>query len=332
MTGRTVLLGILVSVLCLESAGALTIKIGSSAPEGSPWDLALDAMATEWAEITDNRVQVRIYPGGSVGNEADVLRKVRIGQLQGAVVTLGGLTSISSDMLIFCLPLFIRNDTELDYVLDIMQPELLNIIEDKGFSLIAWQTAGWVRPFAKKPVLYPEDLKAFKLALPIDNAAFIQAWKSIGYHIVQITSNEYMTALQTGMVEALINPPLVTASFQWFALANHMCEIDLAPLVGGLVIDNRVWSRIPEEYRSKLLQAAHDTIYPLHDATAGLTEQAIRLMEENGLVSYSVDEEVMTAWITDLTRSYNRIIGVSIDPDFFSEMEAHLESFRRATD
>jgi len=332
MTGRRCLCVLLGMVLFLQSGFGLTIKIGSSAPDHSPWDIALDALAAEWASITGNRVRLQIYPGGSTGNEADNLRKVRIGQLQGAVVTTGGLASISTDMLIFSLPLFIRNDAELDYVLDVMEPELRGIIEEKGFSLIAWQPAGWVRPFAKDPILYPRDLKSFKLALPMSDAAFVQAWKSIGFHIVQITSNEFMTALQTGMIEAFINPALVAASYQWFALAPHMCEIDLAPLVGGLLIDTRVWTRIPEEYRPRLLAAAHDILYPLHETAASLTADAIELMENNGLVAHEIDEGIRQEWVDDLERSYNRIIGTSIDPGLFNEMEEHLEEYRRAHD
>ena len=332
MKGRTLLLIILGLVLTFESGFSLTIKIGSSAPDHSPWDIALDELAAEWAKITNNRVRMRIYPGGSTGNEADNLRKVRIGQLQGAVVTTGGLASISSDMLVFSLPLFIRNDGELDYILDVMEPDLKGIIEGKGFSLIAWQPAGWVRPFAKEAVVYPQDLKSFKLALPMSDAAFVQAWKSIGYHIVQITSNEFMTALQTGMIEAFINPALVAASYQWFALASHMCEIDLAPLVGGLLIDTRVWSRIPEEYRPQLLTAAHEILYPLHQTAASLTGEAINLMEKNGLVSHEVDANILAQWVNDLERSYGRIIGKSIDPGLFNKMEEHLEDYRNSHD
>lgn len=329
MNRRRILCILICFFICGYSSFALTIKIGSSAPAGSPWDDALQDMAAEWSRITDKRVQVQLYPGGSAGNEADVLRKVRIGQLQGAVVTSGGLTAISSDMLIFSLPLFIRSDDELDYILEVMEDDLRIIIEDKGFNLIAWQTAGWVRPFSKEPVIYPEDLKSLKLALPIDDADFVQAWKSIGFHIVQVSSNEFMTALQTNMIEAFIDPALVAASFQWFALAKYMCEINLTPLVGGLVIDKRVWSKIPEEYRPRLLQAAYDSIHPLHDATEGLTDRAIELMKDNGLVSFPVDAEIQLRWIQDLERSYDKIIGSSVDPELFRKMESHLERFRR---
>lgn len=332
MRGRKAFLFILVFMFLIQSGFALTIKIGSSAPEGSPWDMALDEMAAEWARITDNKVRVRIYPGGAAGNEADMLRKVRIGQLQGAAVTSGGLTSISSDMLIFNLPLFIRSDAELDYILDVMGPELRQVMDEKGFAIIEWQTAGWIRPFATEPVRFPRDLKSLKLALPIADDSFVQAWKSIGYHIVNVSSTEYMTALQTGMIQAFVNPALVAASFQWFALAKHMCEIDLAPLVGGLVIDNRVWARIPEEYRPALRKAAHETIYALHDTTEGLTDKAINLMEQNGLVAYRVDNAAREAWVADLEQSYPRIIGTSIDADLYRKMEGHLEDFRRSYD
>ncbi|MCF7929535.1 MAG: TRAP transporter substrate-binding protein DctP, partial [Spirochaetales bacterium] len=151
---RTGILAVVLILLFSAAAlPALTIKLGSVAPAGPPWDKGLKQMAAEWHEISDGRIDVKIYPGGIVGTEPDMIRKMRIGQLQAAVFTSLGMNSISQDVMALSIPFLIRNDAELDYLLEKITPELNERMERSGFTVIAWAPAGWATVFAKGPVV-----------------------------------------------------------------------------------------------------------------------------------------------------------------------------------
>ena len=218
---------------------SVEIKLGTTAPAGSPWDFALKELASRWNRISNGRVRVRLYLGGVAGDEDDMVRKTRIGQMQAVVVTGSGLSAISPEMLALSLPLFVRDDFELEYLLDNLEDRFNSILESKGFSVIAWQRAGWLRVFSKRTALTPADLKLHRLALPLDDSSFQQIWRAMGFNIISIQASDFLTGLQTGMVDAIISAPVLAAAYQWFPLAPNMNEIAFAPLVGALIIDTR---------------------------------------------------------------------------------------------
>ena len=155
MVNRMVTL-ILMMVLALP-AYALIIKIGSPAPERSPWDKALEELGREWSSITNGLVKLKIYPGGIAGNEEDTIRKTRMGILGGAVITNRGFINLDPDIYALNVPFLITTEGELNYVLDKMNPTFEKTIEKKGFKVVIMFMAGWVHFFTKKPVNYPDD-------------------------------------------------------------------------------------------------------------------------------------------------------------------------------
>ena len=140
------------------SADALTVKLGTVAPEGSPWHDGLLEIASEWQRISGGKIKVRIYPGGVAGDEQDLLRKIRIGQLHAATLTKSGLFALAPEIDLVAFPMMLRTDDELDVLLEKVGPEIEAKLEEKGFKLLNWSRAGWVYFFSKEPVFMPEDL------------------------------------------------------------------------------------------------------------------------------------------------------------------------------
>ncbi len=137
--------------------------MGSIAPDGSPWDVAIKKLSAEWSQITNGEVTIKVYPGGIAGDEADMVRKMRIGQLQGAVLTSVGLSNISPEISLFYLPMYFKNDAELDYILEKNSAKFNAILEKKGFVTISWTKSGWVNFFSKDPAFVPDDIKKIPL-------------------------------------------------------------------------------------------------------------------------------------------------------------------------
>ena len=134
-------------------APAQTIKLGTLAPEGSPWYNAIRDMAESWKGATGGRVQFRIYPGGVAGDDPDMVRKMRVGQLHAAVLSGTGLYDIAPEVQALMMPTMLASDEELDYVRDHVAPKLEAILEAKGFKVLNWGEAGWLHFFAQKPVM-----------------------------------------------------------------------------------------------------------------------------------------------------------------------------------
>jgi TRAP-type transport system periplasmic protein len=156
-------------------AFAQTIKLGTLAPEGSPWHNILRDMAESWKTATGGTVQFRIYSGGVAGDEPDMVRKIRVGQLHAAALSGAGLSAIAPEIQALQMPMMLTSSEELDYVRDRLAPKLEAILEAKGFKVLNWGDAGWVQFFAQKPVVGPEDLKPMKLFVWAGETAYVEA-------------------------------------------------------------------------------------------------------------------------------------------------------------
>ena len=314
----------LAAVLTAVPAPAVTVKLASLAPDGSVWDLAIEEMGAEWAEATDGRVRLRVYAGGVAGDEPDVVRKMRIGQLHAAALTVGGLTEIDDAFRVFAIPMFFDSYEELYYVLDRMTPELSKRLESQGYVLLNWAHAGWVHLFSTRPVTTLEELKSAKLFVGAGDDRAVQWWKNNGYRPVPLATTDILTGLQTGMIEALPSPPLAALLLQWYKQAPHMLDLGLAPLVGATVVQKRVWQRIGEEDRAALLAAAAELGETLEREVPGQDAESVAEMEKRGLELVRVEQgEQMEAFRAAAEEFAERVRGDRLPPDI---LELALEA------
>ena len=186
MKSLFITLCLLLTLFFLQPTHAQTIKLGTLAPDGSKWYMLLRDMGEQWKNHTNGQINFKIYPGGVVGDEADMVRKMRIGQLHAAAVTYVGLSCIIPEINAFQMPLMFKSYEELDYVRERLAPKLEELLESRGFIVLNWGDAGWVHIFSQKPVVYPRDLKIqnqhiFVWAGGTEN---FNAWKAAGFHPV----------------------------------------------------------------------------------------------------------------------------------------------------
>lgn len=310
---------------------SLTLKIGSVAPRNSPWDKTLNEIAAEWKRISGGTVQMKIYPGGITGSEDDTLRKVRVNALDGMVASTLGLNKISPDLFILSLPLLIKNEDELSYVMDKMQGTFQELMDNKGFQLVGWTKAGWMYIFSRDPVYYPEDLENQKLGFTTGEVILTEILKDLGFHIVPGDSIDWLAGLQSGRTDALILSNLVAATFQVFPIADNMLDFPISPLVGGIVFSERSWKKIPEKYRQEFIDVAKELIILLDVEAGKLEERALRVMIEHGLTVNSAKEDVVDAWETIINELYitDEIIGSSISRDIFDEVVSYAKEYRK---
>ena len=316
-------------LVCASQASALVIKVGSVAPEGSPWDKALKRIALDWQKISGGRVTMKIYSGGIAGDEPDMIRKMRINQIQAAAMTGSGLGKIDPNFLVYQLPFLTQTDAELDYLFEKLRPQLEALLEDKGFTFLAFIKSGWLRFFSTKKVITPADFQKLKFFVMEGSPEVDQAWKAMGFHIVPLPPNDAFAALQSGMVEIFTASPLTAAAMQWFALAPNMTDFYWSPLTAGLIVSNQAWQRIPADIRPKLKEATQQALHDLEAEIKAVEKQAIDVMKENGLVIHEVPPAALQQWKDLVEKGFGILIGDVISRDLYDEAKRIMSEYRQ---
>jgi TRAP-type C4-dicarboxylate transport system substrate-binding protein len=309
----------------------ITVKLATLAPDGSIWDQAVEEMGATWTEDTQGRVSLRVYPGGVAGDEQDVVRKMRIGQLQAAVLTVGGLVDLDESFRLFTIPFFFQSYDELYSVLDELTPLLRQRLEAKGYVLLGWGHAGWIHLFSKEPVAAIDTMKKTKFFVSAGDDRMVQWWKDRGYRPVPLSSTDILTGLQTGMIEALPSPPLAALMLQWYRSAPNMLDLGFAPLVGATVIQAKVWNRIAEGDQVKLRAGAQDMETHLKKEVPRQDKDAIAAMEKRGLKVVKVQATAQEAQWQEAAKAFAADVQSSwVPPEILQAALKARDKYRQA--
>lgn len=307
---------------------AVTIKLCTLAPEGSPWHNVIRDMAETWTRETEREVRFRIYPGGVCGDEPVIVRKMRVGQVHAAALTGVGLGKIAAEFNALQMPMAFRSDAELNYVRDRLTPKFERLLEKKGFKFLTWGDAGWVQFFAKKPVIHPDDLKPMRLWVWAGDTAIHDAWKATGYRPIPLPVTEIHTALASGMIDAFSSTPVAALSFQWFGQAKHMTDLKWSPLPGAVIVTQRAWKKIPKEKKRKLLRITRDAGRRLNGMLPKLRAQALKVMQSHGLTVHHVPQKLIPEWEARVRAGYPKLLGDYAPATMFAEIQRLRDEYR----
>ncbi len=322
----------LVGVLCVSTAAPVaaadvTIKLATLVPDGSVWDKALKSMGSTWKRESQGRVELRIYPGGVAGDEPDVLRKMRIGQLHAGTITVSGLIDIDPAFEALAIPFFYDSYEEFFHVLRAVEPEMKRRARAKGYELIQWGHAGWAQVFSTEAIETVEDLRRLKLFVSAGDGQMLQWWKREGFQPVALSMTDIMTGLQTGMIDVIPTTPLAALSLQWFRQTPHMMELGLAPLVGATVVSSRIWNRISDTDKKAMLAAAVEMERQLEREIPKQDATAIAEMSKRGLTVHTAAN--VANW-EELAKEFETSLrGVRIPAEAFDLVLAAREAYRR---
>lgn len=316
--------------LIAMSASALTIKLGSLAPQNSPWDDALQQLSAEWSKVSGGTVKMKIYPGGIAGDEADMLRKMKANLLGGSALTGLGMNDLYPGILAAQLPLQFESPEEFEYVFNKMKPTFEAELEKRGAKVVIWTQVGWIRFFSKNPVISPDDMAKEKMFVYSGDGESIKVWRNAGFNPVPLSTNDVMMGLQSGMVTSFATTPLSAAALQWFGLAQNMTDMKWAPLMGGVIISTKVWNKIKPEMQEKLLASAEKIGSSMQDDIDAADDQAIEIMKENGLKVNHVPLENYPAWRKIGEVAASELMGTSIDPEGYALVQKFIKEYRDA--
>ena len=319
--------------LAAPAVSAQTIKLGTLAPKGSPWYDVLQDMAAEWSDASGGGVKVRIYPGGSIGDETDMLRKMRIGQLQGAVLTSEGLSRIVPELRVLQLPMWFRSDEELDFVHDGLKAELEALFEARGFKVLNWGDIGWIRLFTRDPAPAPSDLERVKLFCWAGDITICEAWMRQGFQPVPLAFTDIFSGLQSGMIDAVFTAPVPALSYQWFGLAPNMTDVKVFKMIGATIVTLKAWKKIPKDIRPQILEAARTAGRASEERISAFEDESIVVMQQYGLTVHPVTPELYRTWEIRFRDSYPALLNGVVSTSIVALAERLRGEFRtrRAT-
>lgn len=273
-------------VLLAASASAARptmIKFATLAPEGSTWMKVLGELSKELELETGGALKFKFYPGGVAGDEKDVVKKIRIGQLHAAGFTGVGLGDVAPETRLLDAPWLFRSRSELESVRAKFDKELNAAVEKGGFVLLGWTDLGSVYVFSKNPIAGPEDMKKEKMWVWEGDPIAIAAYAALRVNPVPLSIVDVMQSLQTGMINGVYGPPLGVVALQWHSKVKHIYPVPLAESTGAVLVSKKFIDSLPDGQRKTLLALSAKHLKRLNELTNLENDKALEALKKQGL-------------------------------------------------
>jgi TRAP-type C4-dicarboxylate transport system substrate-binding protein len=310
-------------------AAEKSLRMGSLVPKNSLYHRQLLEVAEAWRAAQGPGAKFLVYPDGSQGGEAEMARRMRIGQLQGALLSVVGLREIEPSIAALqTMPLLFRSWEEVDHVREKKRPALEKKFFDKGFVVLAWGDAGWVRFFSKEAALRPDDYKRMKFFAWGSEPDQQAIMKSLGYTPVPLETTDILPAIQTGMINVVPSTPYFALATQVYNTAPHMLDINWAPIVGALVVTRKAWDDMSPATQQVVRAAGEKAGAQIRTKARQEVDEAVDAMKKRGLTVHTPNAEQMKEWQDLADKLYPRIRGTMVPAETFDEVMSHLKTYR----
>ena len=323
-----------VLLLCgLMGASALAsdkpLRIGTLAPKNSLYHRQLLEIGEAWRQAQGGNAKYVVFPDGSQGGEAELARRMRIGQLQGALLSIVGLSEIEPSInALQSIPLLFKTWDEVDHVREKMRASMEKKFLDKGFVVLAWGDAGWVRFFSKDALMRPDDFKKMKFFSFAGESEQQEIMKSLGFTPVPLETTDILPSIQTGMINVVPSTPYFALATQIYGKVPHMLEINWAPVVGALVVTQKAWDDMSPAGRQALRSAGEKAGVLIRNKARQEVEEAVEAMRKRGLVVNKPNPDQLREWQELADKLYPRIRGNLVPAETFDEVLQHVKAYR----
>ncbi len=304
------------------------IKLATLAPEGSVWMDLFYKLNNEVMKKTNGRVRFKIYPGGVLGDEINMLRKIRIGQIHGGGFTGLGLGMIYKDVSIIQLPFLFNNYHEVDYILSKMGGQFRQGFEKNGFVLLGWSDIGFIYLLSNAPINSKEDIKGLRFWIWEGDEVASAVFKKLGIVPVPLGLPDVLMALQTGLIDVAFSSPLGAIALQWFTKTKYMMDLPLSYAIGAVLINKRVFQKIPLRYQGVIKDCAARYLSELNQRTREDNEKAIQVMVKHGIKITRPSEEQVVEFKKLCDTTAKELKGRVFSKAVLDELMFHLKVYR----
>jgi TRAP-type C4-dicarboxylate transport system substrate-binding protein len=311
------------------AADPVVVKMATLVPAGSSWNRSLQEMGQKWQQVSGGKVVLKLYAGGVAGDDADVVRKIRLGTLNAGLLATTGLADIERSVLALQIPMLYEDYNEVDWVLERITPGLDVQFAAKGFVVLAWVDGGWAHFFTKTPARTPAELKTAKLFTWAGDDKYTELWKGAGFNAIPLPATEISTALQTGLVNALVTTPQVASLMQWYNHAKNMTDVNWALLLGAIVIDKASWEKIPADVRPAILSVTRETGRALSKQARAEEIESVAAMKTRGLNVVKPGPAELESWHRLLESVFPLVRGKYMPAEAFDAAVKYSGEYRQ---
>lgn len=329
--------GLLLAATLLGAVAAdakpVRVNLATLAPTGTSFHLALQEMGQAWRQAPDGGVRLVIFPDGRMGDEGEMVRKMRPAraQLHAGLLTVAGLSDIDPDVSgLQNIPMAYRSLEEAAYVREKMAPRLEAQMREKGFVMLGWCDSGWWRIFTVNKIVRPEELRGEKMIISAGGVGLARLVSALGMQPVELNPTDILVSLQTGLITVAPSPPIYALQGQFFQPAPHMLELNWLPLVGGLVLKREVWDELTPAQQDVVRTSAQKAMEQITAAGRREMVESIAAMKERGLQVHTFSGEAEQRWIEFFEAVQEQARGTIVPEESFDEVMRLLQEYRAA--
>jgi len=323
---------IIITLLLLgmvTAANAQTIKLATLAPEGSWWMNAMRGGAAEIGERTEGRVKFKFYGGGVQGNDSQVLRKMRIGQLHGGAFTSTALGEFQKDAVLYAMPMLFNSLEEVQFARSRMDDKLRVLIEQAGYANFGFAGGGFAHLMSNRPIANLEDMQGLKVWIPDGDKMAYGAIKALGVSPVTMPLTDVLTGLQTELIDTIMGPPSATIILQWNTGVSHITELPLAYIFAMLIIDKKYFDRIQPDDQVIVREIMERVYLDFEQQGNEGNEKAYQALLDDGMKSVSPDQGQVSKWQAVVQKSNHQLAGEGVvDIALLNEIECYVSAYR----
>lgn len=328
-----ILFTVLFSIAGVNSAQAdkkYSIKFATLAPKGSSWMKSMYTFATKVKKVTDGNVTFRFYAGGVSGDEKDVIRKMRIGQLHGAGFTGVGLGAILPEVRVLDLPFLFDTDEEIQHVYEKMNTHFINRYEEKGYVLLGWVPVGWIYFFSQNPIRSVADLRQSKPWIWEGDPLVEQAYKGLEVQPIPLSITNVLLALQTGMVDTVYSSTQGALALQWFTKVKYVTRLRMGYATGGILISKKKFDELPQPYQASIKKIAIESLQDLVQLIQQDNIKARKVLEKNDVKWVDLpDDKEMRRFRKAGVVARTNLVRKYIPLETLDRVLSHLKEFRQ---
>jgi TRAP-type transport system periplasmic protein len=305
------------------------VRLGTLAPKGSTYHRALQEMGDKWRQAQGGGASFIIYTDGTQGGEADMVRRMRVGQLNAALISVTGLMEIDRSVsALQYMPMVFREWGEVDYVRERLRDQLERRLFDRGFIVLFWGDAGWVRYFTRDRVVNPADFKRMRIFAWSGDSNTVDIMKTMGYQPVPLETADILSGLQTGLINVVPSGAYYALSGQFNTVVRHMVDVKWVPIVGAAVMTRRTWDQITPYARDQLRVAAFEAGLKIRERARVEDAEAVEAMRKRGLSVVAATPEIEAEWRRLAEAAYPKIRGSMVPAELFDQVRQLVHEYR----
>ena len=320
------------AALCFGmTALAVDLKIATVAPDGSHWMQQMRAGAEQIRMRTAGRVSVKFYPGGVMGNDGQVLRKIRVGQLQGGAFTAGGLGERYGGLNLYGIPLLFNSLEEVDAARQHLDSKLMTGLEQAGFVSFGFVEGGFANVLSNEPIRTVDEMRRKKVWVPEGDQISFLAMQEMGLSPVVLPVTDVLTGLQTGLIETAFASPVAALVLQWHTKVKYFTNVPVSYSMGVFAIEKEAFGRLSAEDQQTAREVMGQTLDGLDREAREDNRRAYETLLRSGLQRVDVDAANIVSWRKTIEGLYPTLrMRPDIDAALFDELLALLADYRRA--